>query len=287
MSLHNIYYKFTIINLHMYRKIILFSLCFIITAQIFAQQQEKQSEKDIKRQERKQHIADLIKREEEGALIYNKQSLFGFKLNTDGWTAIYEHGKYKTITTTNTWFVEIGERKSHKEERITPSDPYTGYPVGNSFIYGKQNVFYNVNIGIGQQRLIGGKGAKNGVAVSAIYGGGFSAGLLKPYYVTVYDPNTGETEDVKYQGASDTLFLNYPISGAGLTKGFGEMKFVPGLVAHAGLRFDYGRYNELLSALEIGVSAEFYTKDMPIMVNAQAKQFFYNAYVAIEFGFRK
>ena len=126
----------------MYRKIILLLVCFIVIGKIFAQQPNTISEKDKQKQERKQHIADLIRREEEGALIYNKQNAFGFKLNTDGWSVMYEHGKYKTINTTNTWFLELGERKSHKEERVTPSDPYTGYPVGNSFIYGKQNVFY-------------------------------------------------------------------------------------------------------------------------------------------------
>ncbi len=262
--------------------------CLITLGKIFAQQPSKPlSEKEKKQQERKQHIAELVKREEEGALIYNKQFLFGFKLNTDGWTVLYEHGKYKTISTTNTWFVEFGERKSHKEERITPTDPYTGFPAGNPFIYGKENNFYNLNIGIGQQKLIGGKGAKNGIAVSAVYGGGFSAGLLKPYYVTVYNPTTNQTSDVKYQGPGDTLFLNYPISSAGVTKGLNEIKFVPGVVAHLGLRFDYGRYNELLSALEIGISAEFYTQNMPIMVNAPEKKFFYNSYVAIEFGGRK
>src|SRR5205809_3449555 len=271
----------------MQRKIYLVILCFIMFSKTFAQQPQAPNEKDQKKQEHKQHIADLIKREEEGALIYNKQSVFGFKLNTDGWAVLYEHGKYKTISTTNTWFLEMGERKSHKEEKITPADPYTGYPVGNSFVYGKQNNFYYINVGIGQQRLIGGKGDKNGVAVSAIYGGGFSAGLLKPYYVTVYDPNSNITRDVKYQGPNDTVFLYYPISSAGFTKGFGEIKFVPGLLAHAGLRFDYGRYNELLSALEVGISAEFYTQDMPIMVNAESKKFFYNAYIAIEFGSRK
>ncbi|MBV9963923.1 MAG: hypothetical protein JO072_16890 [Parafilimonas sp.] len=273
----------------MYRKICLVLLCIITVNKIFAQQQSKPlSEKDQKKQERKQHINDLIKREEEGALIYNRQSVFGFKLNTDGWSALYEHGKYKTINTTNTWFIEFGERKSHKEEKVQ-SDYYSGFSVGNPFIYGKQNNFYNLNFGIGQQKLLGGKGDKNGVAVSAIYGGGFSAGLLKPYYVTIVDPNTSETRDVKYQGSGDTLFLNiyYLVSGAGLTKGISETKLVPGVVAHAGLRFDYGRYNELLSALEIGVSGEFYTQNMPIMVHAPEKKFFYNAYIAIEFGSRK
>jgi len=273
----------------MHRKIYLLILCFITVSNIFAQQQSKTlSEKDQKKQERKQHIADLAKREEEGALIFNKQFLLGFKLNTDGWSAMYEHGKYKTITTTNTWFIEFGERKSHKEEKVS-SDPFgTGFTFGNPFVYGKRNNFYNFNIGIGQQKLIGGKGEKNGVAVSAIYGGGFSAGLLKPYYVTaIIDGTTGETRDVKYEGPNDTLFLNSPISAVGFTKGIGETKFVPGLVAHAGLRFDYGRYNELLSALEVGVSAEFYTQNMPIMVDAPEKKFFYNAYIAIEFGSRK
>ena len=268
----------------MHRKILLMVLCFITFNQLFAQQTKTLSEKDKAKEERKRHIDELIKREEEGALIFNKQSAFGFKLNTDGWTALYEHGKYKTLTLTNTWFLELGERKSHKEEKVTPADPYSS---STSFVYGKQNNFYYVNLGFGQQRLIGGKGSKNGVAVSAIYGGGFSAGLLKPYYVTIYDPNNNITYDVKYQGSADTVFLVYPISSAGLTKGFNEIKFVPGVVAHVGLRFDYGRYNELLSALEIGISGEYYSQDMPIMVDAPAKQFFYNAYISIEFGSRK
>lgn len=268
-------------------KIYFVILCLALSVSLYSQQTNtKRNANEQKKQERKQHIADLIKREEEGALIYNKQSLFGFKLNTDGWSGLYEHGTYKTATTTNTWFLEIGERKSHKEEKITATDN-TGFPIGNPLIYGKQNVFYNVNIGIGQQKLIGGKGTKNGVAVSAIYGGGFSAGLLKPYYVTIVDPNTNETRDVKYEGPDDTLFLFYPFSSAGFAKGFNQMKFTPGAVAHAGLRFDYGRYNELLSAVEVGLSAEYYAKNMPIIVSAPPKKFFFNAYVSVEFGKRK
>ncbi len=269
-------------------KIYLFLFCSALFISAFAQTPQKTlSEKDQKRDARKQHIAELIKKEEDGTLIYNKQFLFGFKLNTDGWTGLYEHGKSKNITTTNTWFMEIGERKSHKEEKLTSIGP-DGFPSGNPLIYGKQNVFYNVNIGIGQQKLIGGKGPKNGVAVSAIYGGGFSAGLLKPYYVTVLDSSGNGAVDVKYQGTGDSVFLDPTrlISSAGFTKGFNQIKVTPGVIAHAGLRFDYGRYNELLSAIEVGISAEYYIKDMPIMIYTTPKKFFYNTYVAIEFGKR-
>ena len=271
----------------MHRKIYLIVLCLIMVNSLFAQQPKSPSESDKKRLERRQHIQDLMKREEEGALIYSKQFLLGFKLNTDGWAGMYEHGKYKTLSTTNTWFIEFGEKKSHKEERVTASDINSGFPLGNPFVYGKQNNFYYLNFGIGQQKLLGGKGEKNGVAVSAVYSGGFSAGLLKPYYLSIVDPNTNQTRDVKYQGGDDTLFLFYPISAAGLGKGINETKFVPGLTARLGLRFDYGRYNELLSALEVGVTGAYYTQDMPIMVFAQPKKFFYNAYIALEFGGRK
>jgi hypothetical protein len=242
-----------------------------------------------KKQQRKERINQLMKEEEEGALIYNKQGAFGIKLNTDGYGIFYEHGRYKTINLTNLWWVELGERKNSKEERISGSLASNGagnYIIGNSYIFGKRNNFYYLKLGLGQQRLIGGKGNKNGVAVSAIYGGGFSAGLLKPYYLKVITNQT--QQDIKYNN-NDSVFLDPSaiLGSASFTKGFGEIKFVPGAHARAALRFDYGRYNELLSAIEVGINAEFYTQKMPIMVNAPAKQFFFNGYVALVFGKRK
>lgn len=248
------------------------------------------SEKEKKKQERKEKINRLIKEEEEGALVYSKQSAFGFKLNTDGWGVLYEHGKYKTITTTNIWWLEFGERKSPKEERITRIIGDFGL-LGNPYIFGKQNNFYYLKLGLGQQKLIGGKGNKNGVAVSAIYGGGISLGYLKPYFLNVQDVDN-VNRDIKYPGsdsATQALFLDpAAINGSsGFTKGFGEGKFVPGAQARLALRFDYGRFNEFLSAIEVGVNGEFYTKTMPIMINNPEKRFFFNGYVAIEFGSRK
>ncbi len=254
------------------------------SASLFAQ--DKNS-KELKKQERKERISELIKKEEEGALIFNKQFLIGLKLNTDGYGLFYEHGKYKTITTTNIWWAEIGERKNPKEEKasITTFDGVF-FLVGNPFVYGKVNNFYYLKAGLGQQKLIGGKGNMNGVSVSAIYGAGLTAGFLKPYYLTISDPSTGRAIDVKYP---DSLFLdpNVILGGAGAGKGFSEMTIVPGAQAKVGVRFDYGKYNEVISALEIGVNSEYYTKKMPIMALSNEKQFFFNAYVAVEFGKRK
>ncbi|MDE3252233.1 MAG: hypothetical protein KGO92_05455, partial [Bacteroidota bacterium] len=93
---------------------------------------------------------------------------------------------------------------------------------------------------------------------------------------------------IKYDN-NDALFLDPTIIiGRGsLTKGFNEIKFVPGAHARAALRFDYGRYNEVLSALEVGVNAEYYTQNMPIVLLNKEKKFFFNAYIALVFGKRK
>jgi hypothetical protein len=65
------------------------------------------------------------------------------------------------------------------------------------------------------------------------------------------------------------------------------MKFKPGVFAKTGLRFDFGRFNEVVSGIEVGVSAEYYAGKIPIMLYQKEKQFFYQGHVAMMFGRRK
>lgn len=271
----------------------LFFVSFLLSSIVVSAQQtappgSTAADRAQKKSERREKINQLIKQEEEGALIFQKQGAFGFKFNTDGWGMFYERGKYKSITKTSLWWLELGERKHPKEEKVPTLSASQGLLVISSYIYGKENNFYYLKAGIGQQTLIGGKGNKNGVAVSAIYGGGLSAGLLKPYYIEINDPSTNKTSEIKYDN-NDNLFLDPTIiiGKGGITKGFNEIKFVPGIHARTAIRFDYGRYNEVLSAIEVGLNAEYYTKTMPILLLNPEKKFFFNAYVSIVFGKRK
>lgn len=262
------------------KKLSLLSFFIVFVLSTFAQEKSKEQ----KRYERNERINQMIRNEEEGALVYNKQNAFGAKLNTDGYAVFYEHGKYKTLEKTNLWWLELGERKDPKEKRSVLGDG-AGFQIGNPFIYGKINNFYFLKLGFGQQHLIGGKDVKNGVAVSAIYGGGISAGLIKPYYVDGLD-SVNRLTRVKFSPETQDIFLT-AISGVSFTKGFNELTFVPGVHARAALRFDYGNFNELLSAIETGVNAAFYAKDINMMYNEPGKRFFFNAYVAIVIGKRK
>lgn len=267
------------------KKKILVALVMIISIAATAQKKPA-SERDVRRAANKERIKQLIKQEEEGAIIFQKQTAFGVKLNSDGYSAFLELGRLKTPRKTNLYSLEIGERKHPKEEKLTRG--FIGFAIGNPFIFGKINNFYYTKVGFAQQRLIGGKGNKNGVAVSAIYGGGVSAGLLKPYYIRINDPQDGKQKDVKYN-KNDSVFLAADIinGAAGFGKGFNEIKFTPGIYAKTAIRFDYGRYNEMVSAIEVGLNAEFYTSKMPMMLRNKEKQFFFNAYAAIVFGKRK
>jgi hypothetical protein len=240
--------------------------------------------KEEKKKARQERIEKLMEEEEEGTIIFSRQTAFGIKLNTDGYGIFLELGKAKTTRLTNSWWLELGEHKSNQEKRVMNiAFAYSSNP----FIYGKINNFYEAKLGYNQQRVIGTMGTQNGVSVSAIYGGGISAALMKPYMLTVYD-SVNRYRDIKF--ADDPArFLNENniVGSAGFTKGWSDVKFIPGVHARAAMRFDYGRFNDVLSAIELGVNAMYYTKDVEIMALNPGKKFFLNGYVAILFGKRK
>jgi hypothetical protein len=261
------------------------SLALLLSLSLTAQ--EKKVKKEDKKQAKREKINQMIRLEEEGESAFRKHSIFSFKFNTDGYGFMYERGKIKSAFKTSLFQIEFNEKKHRKEDKQSRSDGTVIF--GSPFVYGKQNNFYQLKLGVGQQRMIGGKGNKNGVAVYGIYSGGLSIGLLKPYYVDVQDPpNSGEVRQLRYSQADSALFMSQEILGAsGFAKGWGQMKFAPGLHVKTGLRFDWGRFNNAISAVEVGVNAEFYAKKVEQMVGVEPNQFFVNGYLAVLFGNRK
>jgi hypothetical protein len=266
-----------------------FLLSFICLASIALQGQDstyRPTYQGNKKADKKARINRMIKMEEEGELIFNKQNIFGIKLATDGYGVFFEKGYFKTPTKTTLLQFELNEKKSPKEKTISSGDFFSP-----SEVLLKLNNFYQFKVSIGQQRLIGGKGNKNGVAITAIYTGGISLGILKPYYVNVYKVNDSvatEYQETYTQILSDTsTYLYPPVGAAGFTVGWGHLSLRPGLNAKAALRFDYGRFNTSVTAIEAGVNAEFYFSKVPQVYNVPYKNFFFNGYVTIMFGSRK
>jgi hypothetical protein len=230
---------------------------------------------------KRERINYLIKQEEEGEIIFSKQNAFGIKLNTDGYGLSYEIGRFKSARVANIFQIEINEKK-HKKEKRTPL--MSGFNF-NSVIFGKLNNFYQVKLGAGQQRIIGGKGNKNGVAVMAVYTGGIAVGLQKPYFVDVIDQATNQRYRKTYPVISDSGY--YEQGASGFTVGWNKVQPKYGLHTKGALRFDYGRFNETVSAIEVGLNAEYYFSKVYQMAYNPGKNFFFNAYLALQLGRRK
>jgi hypothetical protein len=247
--------------------------------------QRKENTKRDRKEEKRKRIDALIKQEEEGVIAYKKQTVYGIKLTSDGYGGFFEIGRGKSVKKAMLYQFEISERKHPKEEKGTNN--FTNFST--PFIYGKINFFYPIKLGVQQQFLFGNKSNKNGVSVTGNIGGGLIVGLLRPYELQV--DKSGERVFIRYDSPDSTRFINadtdQSVSGPSFGTGWKHMKITPGLYIKPAVRFDYGRLNELVSAIEIGVSAEFYAKKIPQMLYNKQRQFFFSAYFALLFGKRK
>ncbi|MEP6675838.1 MAG: hypothetical protein ABJA78_11805 [Ferruginibacter sp.] len=258
------------------KKLLLFSFISAITFSATAQ-----VDKRSKKEERRKRIDAMVKQEEEGVLTYKKHTVYGLKLSNDGYGGFFEIGRAKSIRKSTLFQLEIGERKHEKEDKQANS--YSSAP----YIYGKQNFFYPIKLGVQQQFLLGNKSNKNGVSVTGNVGGGLIVGLLRPYMVEVVKGN--QRVFIAYNSPDSALFLDYQsiVGGPNFGTGWNKLKVTPGVYVKPSLRFDYGRFNEVVSAIETGITAEYYGKKIPQMAFQKQKQFFFSAYVAVLFGRRK
>lgn len=260
----------------------------ILSSNIFAQQKTKEQA----RMEKHNRINQMLRNEEEGVPAFEKQSITSIKNHHDGWGIAFEKGFSSSAYKTTIIQLELTEKQHRKEQKqSTPGSINGGFAYfGRPFVFGKQNIFYQAKLGIGTQIMIGGKSNKNGVAVYGILVGGFSAGLLRPYYIQ-FSVDTGVAY-LKYQSETKDAFLNLDptkdiIGGAGLRKGWNEIKFNPGVYAKASLRFDWARFNQVVSAIEVGFMADMYSKKVVQMIDVSGRSFFPSGFIALNFGRRK
>jgi hypothetical protein len=250
----------------------------IMILPVTAQESKKQSKKELRRQ----RINAIIKQEEEGVIKYKKHTVFGIKLTSDGYGGFFEIGRAQSVKRGLLFQLDITERKHPKE------DKQQLYSNTSPEIYGKINFFYPVKLGLQQQFLLGNKSNKNGVSITGNVGGGIIVGLLRPYMIQV--EKSGQLVYVQYNSADSTDFFLNPsthVGGPGFGTGWKYLSVTPGFYLKPALRFDYGKYNEMVSAIEVGLTGEYYTKKIPQLVHNKQKQFFFSAYVSIMFGRRK
>lgn len=228
-----------------------------------------------------------------------KEFSLGLRLNTDGWSFVFESGKAKAqdmkridqFHDVRILQFEFNERRNPKELRMYGWD--RDRQSDKMYAFGKLNNFYSLKFNIGNRKMIAGKPYPKSISVHWVYAGGLTLGLLKPYYVDAYTSKDNgasfELESIKYTPENSPYFLNplYVVGSSGFAKGIGETKIIPGLHLKSALHFDYTPDKFKVAAIEIGATAEFYTQKIEMVASQKAVPYFFNLYAGIQFGKRR
>ena len=114
---------------------------------------------------------------------YKHEASGGLRIQTNGVTVFAEYGWIKDIYRTRLLQLEytyyIDYRQKRQKARTDRARDY---------LYGFQNKFHMIHLSYGLKRVIADKANRNGVRLSFIFFGGFSLGLLKPYYLELRQP---------------------------------------------------------------------------------------------------
>ena len=217
---------------------------------------------------------------------YENELIYGINLNSNGGLigGAFIRSAY---TISEKWLqfggLEIVGVKHPKEFR--------DYGItGESFIRGKQNSLFVIRPHYGRELILFRKAAESGVQVNAVGAIGPSLGLLAPYYIRYdYTPTTSIPMDVRTEqyDPSKHVSTDYIIGSAGVFTGLGESKLNFGLHTKAGISFEYGRYNESITGVEVGFLVEAFPKEMVILPEADNRQVFTSVYLNIYYGRRK
>lgn len=246
-------------------------------------------------------------------IVYDREAVGELKLFSNGFELGVNIGQLKTYYRTNYFHFGIGELKHNRE--FKNRDGITGGSIGRgsrSYIFGKQNNLYTLRAGYGIKRYYTEKARKKGLAIGASYEGGFTLGLLKPYYLELRDPDPGSSPRIlveRFNGGNADLFLTPEsiIGAAPAINGFTEIQLRPGFHFNAGLNFDWGAFDEFAKSIEVGIATDIFFGDIPILIdeasfansttatpptvnilpeNVRNRPFFINLYLAFQFGKR-
>jgi len=212
-------------------------------------------------------------------MLKNEKTASAF-LTSNGIGIGYRYGKRINARNQTLYDIDFMNVKSPKEIRLTSNYSYYS---SRSFVFGKENNFFELKGTIGKQFEIYRKNDKGGISIRYYYAAGPSIGLLKPiyyeirYYSLLYDY-------VKIEKFNTSIHQSNINGKASFFKGFNEIGVVPGLTAKAGFSFEYGREEAQIHAIDVGLSMDVFPKAIPIMATQNNDFYFLNLTVGYRFG---
>lgn len=233
---------------------------------------------------------DKLNKFNEEELPVKNEFYLGGGIHTRGFQVRVGYSFLPNPIRTMTFFASFAEIKHPKEQTLT----YEGLSIlggaPKSFIYGKRNNLFLARLGYGEKYYLSSKN-RRAVSLGFTYAGGFSLGMIRPYYLDlIYRDNGGRPNIIaeKYSQANSLKFLSpQEVDGpSGAAYGWDELDVAPGLFLKAGLLIDWGAFDSILKDIEVGIAADFYFKKIPLMIFEENTPIFVNLYLNVHLGHR-
>jgi hypothetical protein len=234
--------------------VILFSACSMVHAQGELDQQQK--------------------------VFFRNEKSFGISLHSDGIGLGYRGAKRIDFRNKRLLEIDFGTLKNPKEYKI--SNPYF---TGGNFVFGKLYSTFFLRGGIGHQHEMYKKADLGGIAIRYFYSAGPVLALYKPIYYRVLYPVSINLYEIKEEKFTSAISMPTEIYGrASFTKGFDEIKVLPGLYGKFGFNFEYSKEDKVIHAVEVGAQVDAFPKTIPIMATENNKAVFFSLFVSYRFG---
>lgn len=175
------------------------------------------------------------------------------------------------------------QERLHPKEFWNFGNSLNAVGTGGGYTYGKVSNLYVARLLAGQRWMLGGHGDNKAVKVQLYYAVGVGATVVKPYML-----NTVNNGLVAYDDSMPDAFLDQNnIQGkGGLSKGWDMAKVRIGGTLKFGLHFDFSQKRRGKSAIDIGVSIDYYMKEIRQMATIDPKKGFANIYIGYQIGRR-
>jgi hypothetical protein len=213
------------------------------------------------------------------------EAVVGGMLHQNGWGFFFRRGTHLTGYKKKMLEVEAVTMTHPKESSIINA----GVSGASSFVYGKLNSLLILRTGYGIQKVMYSKADRSGVEIKYNFYGGVSWGITKPVFLDIlhfsssppydYDIRTEEYDPQKHP--IDSIY-----GKASFGNGLSQLALHPGLYGKFGLNFEYGHYDDVVTALEIGLIADAYLKPIPIMAYIPNNNIYFSVYIAFMYGGR-
>jgi len=120
-------------------------------------------------------------------VMFRDESSYGGFLNSNGFGVNYRYGFWRNAKNQFILDADLTYVKHPKEVKTQVAYSYST----RRYVYGKQNLFWELKGMAGWQKELFRKNDKNAISVRLFYSGGISLGFLKPIYLHYGDPIPG------------------------------------------------------------------------------------------------